>query len=268
MRHRHKGNVMYRARVSAGLFFVCVVMGAGQARAQDAQDAQGDTPLWSFAKHPHPPYKTMTKAEKARMDPLLFDGQEGPAPCDEIIRTSYAIYRDRYPAFETQTASLTPAARLRLWRMHVFVREPSYIYLCILDDLREKIFALVKTTDMDPQFYFCGHYSRPPASADEKAFALLVDEHVSYARTGKYFAARNLTTSFDDVAQIKINPDIAYYFYKIAQPFYPLESWDGFIAAHRSYYGGLLSAERKAQVDRYAAERNYQAVLSSSKACS
>ncbi len=237
------------------------------AMGMASTSALGETADWSFANHPHPRYETMTTMEKARMDAVVVDDDD-PFRCNKIIDTGYAIYRHRYPAFEKATASLGATSQLKLWRIHVFRASHPGTHLCLLSDLRKKIRNLMDVSRIDSQFYFCGHWSRPPQTSAEENFVRLLEEMVTYAKTGDFFAIQALMGHSGKWAHVQLNPDIAYYFYKIARPLDFFEDWEGLINSHLSRQQDYFSTKRKAVIERHAEARDYQAVVASSPACS
>ncbi len=260
---------LLKAGVLRSLFASAVVSLTPLAPTALAQDA---ATKWSFADHPHPSEDKMTAAEIDRLrrvvppEDLHPDRLDDATYCPIKLDIHYAIYRSHYPAFETST---NPQTRRKQWQIGAFA-SPDAVYLrhCLHWQLARKIEAFTKTFEANPDFVFCGRYSRSPVNTNERALKAFIDEYIAYAKTGYLDVSLGWENWGLPFNLVKLNADVAYYFAKISQPpipWYP--DWrdmaDDFAKALQSAFDD----ERRVFLDAAVARRDFDAVAATTAPC-
>ncbi len=223
-------------------------------------------PGWSFADHPQPPYKELTKAEQKALDDSGRDHRDFEILCRGPMAVAYDIYQDRYPAF---LRIADAATRERHWRTHLVAigRAP---HLCFIWDLaRIRIPAAQKRLGAFSRFRFCGRYAQAPANDAERHLAGLVDELFAYAATGNYSAIRAFPGHANDDNRLALGPDILYYLYAIAWPTSPAfeKRWNEHQQRKLVYLTRYFSSGRRAFVDAAVRRRDLAAVVATTGPC-
>jgi len=144
--------------------------------------------------------------------------------------------------------------RVALW----FVKYNDALSFVVWEELNEIDFA-----GSFDDFYFCGLYSRPPATATEREAAKFIDELFEYTKYGSNSAISALLTANRLMGIVEMNPDVEYYISRLVVPELKGERPPRDV----SHLKPLLSEERRAFVDRAVENFDLQTVLDTTEPC-
>lgn len=216
---------------------------------------------WSFTEHPHPTTREFTDEERAFKNMAIRRTKESDRSCEMTIQLDYQIYLRRYPKYAKSGRS---ESNLRNWKIHFAANSQKLNAYCLTRQPTNKMRQALAHPGIGRDFYYCGFYSRPPATAVEHDIKKQIDDLVEYAKTGSHLAIHNLLEQQDYITFLNINHDVEYYFRKIAMP----NSGPSRDVKNTSHLESHLSMERKIFIDEAAMLMDFQAVLDTSQPCS
>lgn len=216
---------------------------------------------WSFDEHPHPLTRDFTDEERAFREMMIHKAEITGRSCETNVELDYQIYLRRYPEY---VKSGEPENNLRNWKIHFAANSQKLNAYCLTLQPTNKMRKALRRPGIGRDFFYCGFYSRPPATAVEHDIKKHIDDLVEYAKTGSHLAIYNLLEQRTFFTFLDINRDVEYYFRKISLPsFGPSRGVE-----NTNHLESLLSMERKIFIDEAALLMNFQAVLDTSKPCS
>ncbi len=211
---------------------------------------------WSFEDNPQPRSEEMTSAERKFLDDTKNPALNAGA-CATFLTRYYKIYQNHYPDFQKTGDAET---RFRSWKL--YQARTGYYISCLSFVVWEELSEIDLAGSFD-DFYFCGLYSRPPATAAEREAAKYIDELFEYAKNGSSFAISTLLTANRLMEIVEMNPDVEYYISRLVVAEFKGERPPRYV----SHLEPLLSEERRAFVDRAAENFDLQAVLDTTEPC-
>lgn len=212
---------------------------------------------WSFKDHPWPGDAGLTRSEKAYLatpdDPALGDA------CQNETLKRFHIYNDRYPAF---AAHGNVADRLFAWKAYL-ARDPHNLVLLCFIITDEFALGVENMPKRPADFYYCGHFSRPPRTEQEKTVKRLINALMAYTRSGTQRAAEAVLFENQNTDWIRLDPSLAYYLSQLDKPLV--------LPATRTPDTGdpgkTLTPERRAFLQKAARNGDLDAVLATVPAC-
>ncbi len=222
--------------------------------------AASQNSTWSFEEHPHPLYDELTEEEKKNSDVLAEYPLDGMSPCEADLLATYEIYLRRYPGFQKRGNARTNFTN---WKNYIAHQKQNRGTLCMYKVPFRRLDAITFEPYVRKDFYFCGQYSRIPYTPLEHDAYLLIEEAISYAKTGHWSAVTTLVASQGEDHVIDLNPDIEYYFRKLIYPFAEDVEQD----RDTSHLEPMLSAERIRFLDDAVTKRDFEAVVDTTPQC-
>jgi hypothetical protein len=218
--------------------------------------ALADTHAWSFADNPHPRLGDLTAEEKAFIDTFRA-GDATINACERSILAEYEVYNRRNLEFEASGAA---DETFRDWKVHLSRDTPGYLNSCMSTVAAE---GLLMADPPPSDFYFCGRYSRPPASAAELRYARLIDEVFVYAQSALEFSVNELLLVDKLTSIVDLAPATEYYFRKLVRPALK----DEVEPRDVSHLLPGLTGRQQAFLDEAVEKRDLQAVLAMTGDC-
>ncbi len=213
---------------------------------------------WSFEDNPHPTYEEKTSQESSLTN--FFIGTDSlPTYCEKVVSANYKVYQQRYPDFQK---SGDPETNFANWETHILTPTERIFSYCVIYSWTIKMEPLLDPPP-DADFYFCGLYSRPPASERERKTAEVIDRIIVFAKTGSMSASIFFLVTNDRLDFFDLNPDVEYYFSKLVEQYLVLDTNLGDVVNLEP----LISEERRAFVDRAAKNSDLQAVFDTTEPC-
>ncbi len=153
-----------------------LALAAGTASVAKAEAAGT---VWSLDEHPVPTGMEFKDEDWARVDAMWE--KNGDPTCSQREDIYLDIYERRYPDFRRKVPDRRD--RMALWKVQGLAAFKYALSTCVREwfekidrrygYLRRKFGGL----------FYCGRWTRPPITADEKRFVELVEEGVVYAST-------------------------------------------------------------------------------------
>jgi hypothetical protein len=212
--------------------------------------------IWSFADNPHPRFDDLTDEEKAFIDTFRA-GDATINECERWILAEYEVYKRRNPEFE---ASGAPDETFRDWKVHLSRDRPGAYNTCL------SLIAMDILSDANPppsDFYFCGRYSRPPASAEELRYARLIDELFVYAQSTAEASVNDLLFVNELTSIVDLAAEVEYYFRQLI----PQVLKDEIKPRDVSHLLPGFTTSQKALLDEAVEKRDLQAVFDMAGTC-
>ncbi|MFK5980201.1 MAG: hypothetical protein QM488_15065 [Rhizobiaceae bacterium] len=216
---------------------------------------------WSFDEHPHPLTRDLTDEEHAFREMMIRKTEITGRSCKTNVELDYQIYLRRYPGY---VKSGNSESNLRNWKFHFVANSYKLNAYCLTLQPTDKMWKALRRPGIGRDFFYCGFYSRPPATAVEHDIKKYIDDLVEYAKTGSHLAIDNLLEQRDRFTFLDINRDVEYYFRKISMS----SAGPSRGVENTSHLEPLLSMERKIFIDEAAMLMDFQAVLDTSPPCS
>ncbi len=213
---------------------------------------------WSFEDHPQPPYEQYTKKELGYLD----EAENVPADksaCEASVEADYRIYRERYPEFEK---SGDPQSNFKNWKHYLVYSNRTYYPICLFIPLESETSELLEKIPTK-NFFYCGRDLTDAEITNYPHVAELLAEILDYANSGRYEAVAMIIDLSDYKPNIRLNPDVEYYFRKIVHTDYEPEK----ARMDTSILARLLSTDRRAFLDKAAETHNLQAVAATTAPC-
>jgi len=221
---------------------------AGKAQAEE----------WSFDNHPQPPYEQYTKKELGYLD----EADKIPANkngCEASVEAEYRIYRERYPEFEK---SGDPQSNFEKWKRYRVYSSRKSFPICLFIRLESDTADLLERIPTK-SFFYCGSEMTDAETLNYPLAAKRLIKILDYANSGRYEAVAMIIDLSDYVPNVRLNPDVEYYFRKIVHTDYEPEK----ARMDTSILARLLSGERRAFLDKAAEIHNLQAVAATTEPC-
>ena len=219
--------------------------------------AMASQSIWSFVEHPHPFDNELSKFEYRELSALVTSDD---AYCREAQKFQFELYRKNFPHFRDWR---TPEDQFLAWKRHMMQPERRDTRSCIITNELETMTDLNYEHERN-DFRFCGIFTRPPNSVQERQIASLIEEIFGYVRLDQKGSAYSVLTWNSMTNIVLLHPDVEYYFRAKFTP----PSWDPEMTprdtAHPNH---VFTTERITFLDNAVADNNLQSVIDTMGAC-